>query len=163
MKREKKLIKIKSWKESLKKLTKARDSGKNIVSEALRKGRGFRRQPPWHPDLGEWLWLEIESAETQKLCSLRDDGHSLSFWQQQSWLCQPAEAWVSSRDSWNGEWKLPSWEKKTLTGRNELKFQPETHGEMVGTEHFISQLWQSCFFSWILWLLARLQAPARKM
>lgn len=55
MKREKKLIKIKSWKESLKKLTKARDSGKNIVSEALRKGRGFRRQPPWHPDLGEWL------------------------------------------------------------------------------------------------------------
>ena len=60
MKREKKLIKMRSWKESLKKLTKARDSGKDIVSEALSKGRGFRRQPPWHPDLGEWLWLELE-------------------------------------------------------------------------------------------------------
>lgn len=60
MKNKKKVVKIRSWKESLKKLTKARDNEKHIVSEALSRGRRIGRQPSWHSDLGKWLWLEPE-------------------------------------------------------------------------------------------------------
>lgn len=52
MKNEKKVIKIRSWKESLKKLTKARDNEKHIVSAALSRGRRIGRQPSCHSDLG---------------------------------------------------------------------------------------------------------------
>lgn len=60
MKKEKKVIKIRNWKESLKQLIKTRDNEKDIFSEALSRGRGSGRQPPCDSDLGERFWLEPE-------------------------------------------------------------------------------------------------------
>lgn len=45
---------------SLKKLTKAGDERKDLVSEALSRGRGSWRQPSQHSDFGEWFGLELE-------------------------------------------------------------------------------------------------------
>lgn len=86
MKIEKGIIKVRSWKESLEKLIKARDNEKDFVSEALSRGRGSGRHPSRHSDLGvrQCLNLKVESAETQKLYSPRADLHSSSFLQQQS-------------------------------------------------------------------------------
>lgn len=59
---KKKLIKIRSWKESLKQLIKTRDNAKDVFSEALSRGRDSRRQPPCDSDLGERFWLEPERS-----------------------------------------------------------------------------------------------------
>lgn len=58
-KREKEIIKVRSWKESLEKLIKGRDNEIDFASEAPSR-RGSGRQPSWHSDLGVWLWLELE-------------------------------------------------------------------------------------------------------
>lgn len=84
LKIEKRIIKVRSWKESLEKLIKARDNEKDFVSEALSSGRGSGRQPSQHSGLRVYLNLKVESAETQKLYSLMADIHSSSFLQQQS-------------------------------------------------------------------------------
>lgn len=64
LKIEKRIIKVRSWKESLEKLIKARDNEKDFVSEALSSGRGSGRQPSQHSGLRVYLNLKVESAET---------------------------------------------------------------------------------------------------
>lgn len=45
-KREKRVIKIRSWKESLEKMAKAKGNENGVVSEVLSRGRGSQIQPP---------------------------------------------------------------------------------------------------------------------